>query len=49
MSVLMWAGLGVAIGIVFIVVAMHGGGFAVVPAADPGIKVWDASDGKTEP
>ena len=48
-TLLVWAGFGLALGVVFIVVAVHGGGFAVVPAVDPGIKVWDASDGRKEP
>ena len=52
-KLLAWAGVSLALGITAIAAALYSGspvaGPAIAPAADPGIKVWDASDGKKEP
>ena len=45
-KLLAWAGVGLTIGIAAIAAALYIGGPA---KTDPGIKVWDASDGKKEP
>jgi hypothetical protein len=52
-TLLVWAGVSLAVGIAIIMIALIGGPGVTAPriqqAADPGIKVWDASDGKREP
>ncbi len=49
-KLLAWAGVGLTIGIAAIAAALYIGTLPAPPiATDPGIKVWDASDGKKEP
>ena len=52
-ALLAWASFGLAIGITAIGIALYSGapvaGPVIAPATDPGIKVWDATDGKQEP
>ena len=53
-TLLAWAGFGLAVGITAIGIALYSSGPGVTdpgiqPAADPGIKVWDATPPGREP
>ena len=52
-KLLVWAGFSLAVGIAGIAAALYSGGPvaapAIAPAADPGIKVWDATPPGKEP